>query len=90
MRKENKEMKRYLSKNNIFARVKYLDGGSLAGRWRLYNPRQIWNEVLAEQLTNLGFTDFDGKPLGKFSGNGGLFSVFALRKGEINENDKSR
>lgn len=81
MRDENKEMKRWLESNDIYARVKLIRSGSLAGCWRLYNPKMFWSELLADKLNKLGFTDFDGKPLGIYSGNGGFFSVFARKRG---------
>lgn len=79
MRIENKNMKSFLNANGIKARVKYIATGSLKGSWRLYEPKTDWynNIELQEKLTALGFTDFDGKPLNKFSGNGGKFSIFA-------------
>jgi len=79
MKTENKIMKNYLAQNGIKARVKHLDKGSLAGTWRLYNPDLRWTEEIAEKLEDLGFRDFDGKHFNRFSGNGGIFSVFARK-----------
>lgn len=78
MRIENTNMKNFLKTNGVKARVKYIAAGSLKGSWRLYEPKTDWydNVDLQEKLTALGFTDFDGKPLNKFSGNGGRFSIF--------------
>lgn len=77
MRPENKTMKSYLEENGIEARVKYIRKGSLKGCWRLYNPDLRWTSELIKKLGELGFRDFDGRPLGQFSGNGGVFSVNA-------------
>jgi hypothetical protein len=75
MRPENIAMKAYLQQHGIKARVKYVQKGSLRGTWQLYNPDMIWSEELTKKLGELGFRDFDGQPLGQFSGNGGVFSV---------------
>lgn len=79
MRIENQKMKTFLSQNGIKAVPKYQFTGSLRGRWRLYQTGIKWwdNVELQNKLNELGFTDFDGKPLNKFSGNGGMFSIFA-------------
>jgi len=77
MKPENKEMQEYLKQHGIKASVKRIDKGSLRGTWRLYNSKLLWDEKLSEKLRKLGFRDFDGNPLHKYSGNGGLFSVFA-------------
>jgi hypothetical protein len=76
-------MQQWLKRHGIDARVKYLETGSLKRRWRLYNPRVQWTEELAAKLNELGFTDFDGTPLGKYSGNGGVFSVFVKGHDEL-------
>ncbi len=75
----NKQMKNLLKTNGIIATPKFITKGSLRGTWRIYNPKISWfeNNELHQKMTSLGFSDFDGKPLDKFSGNGGLFSVFA-------------
>lgn len=69
-------MKDFLKSNGIDATPKYLPDGSLKRCWRLYNIETKWTQELADRLNALGFTDFDGEPLGPFSGNGGMFSVF--------------
>lgn len=83
MRPENVKMKKFLADHGIDARVKFIAEGSLKNCWRLYNPKQQWTTELAEQLNELGFLDYNGMQLSKFSGNGGLFSIFARFKGEI-------
>lgn len=83
MRKENQLMQEFLKSNGIDCRVKFLWTGSLKGLWRLYNPKLQWNEYLKNQLTGLGFMGFDGQPLNKFSGNGGLFSVLVMGHNEF-------
>ena len=80
MRPENTQMKTFLSEKGISATPKFLWKGSMKGCWRLYNYKQQWNPELCDQLTSLGFIDFDGRPLHKFSGNGGIFSVFCRYK----------
>lgn len=81
----NVRMKAYLLAHGIDATPKYLPNGSLKGCWRLTGKDkkstglfgyQIWTTKLQNKLTELGFVDFDGKPLHQFSGNGGVFSVF--------------
>lgn len=81
MTEQNKAMKEYLKQNGIDAMPKYINNGSLGGCWRLYNLKINWwnNPKLWEQLTSLGFRDFDGKPLGQYSGNGGVFSLMARK-----------
>jgi len=84
MKPENKKMQEFLKANGINAVVRYNAKGSMKHTWHLYGPEmrrefnpkwQKWTPELAEKLTNLGFKDFDGGVLGKYSGNGGLFSV---------------
>ncbi len=82
MRPENKRMQAFLKANGINAIPKYISTGSLKHSWRLYGPNgdgwhnyQKWTPELVEKLTALGFTGLH-EPLGKFSGNGGIFSVF--------------
>ena len=81
MRKENKTMKEWLETHGIETRVKYLHKGSLKGCWSLYSPGIKWTEELTKKLDKLGFKDFDGRPLGRFSGNGGTFSVMVRHGG---------
>ena len=76
MLEHNRLMKQFLAKNGIKATPKYLKTGSLKGTWRLYDLKQPWTDALRAKLTLLGFKDFSGLPLGPYSGNGGLFSVF--------------
>jgi len=76
MLEHNRLMKQYLANNGIKATPKYLKAGSLRGTWRLYDLKQKWTDVLRKKLTDLGFKDYSGLPLGPYSGNGGLFSVF--------------
>ena len=75
MKQENKRMKNFLAENGITAKAKWIPDGSLKKTWHLYNPDQRWTLFLTAQLTQLGFTSFDNKPLGIYSGNGGMFSV---------------
>lgn len=79
MKAENKNMRKYLADHGIKCRVKRFESGSMANTWRLFNPDLRWTEEIAEKLESLGFKDFDGKPFCKYSGNGGLFSVFARK-----------
>lgn len=83
MRDENARMQAFLAKHGIHARVKYIATGSLKGCWRLYDPTTRWTPELAQRLTDLGFADFDGRPLHKYSGNGGVFSVFVRGHNEM-------
>lgn len=76
MRAENQRMKKWLKANGINALPKYLWNGSMRGCWRLYQKNVDWTEDMWVKLTSLGFVDFDGGPLDRFSGNGGRFSVF--------------
>lgn len=74
-RPENVRMQEFLASHGIAAKAKYLFAGSMRGTWQLYNGQIQWTMELAEKLNALGFLDYDGKPLGQFSGNGGYFSV---------------
>jgi hypothetical protein len=78
-RDENIKMAKYLQENGIDATPKYIWQGSMAGTWRLYNLKINWygNKELQDKLTALGFRDFDNTFLDDFSGNGGIFSIFA-------------
>jgi len=75
----NKQMQDFLRHNGIKAIPKRIDRGSMRGIWRLYNKNMKWSDELAIHLNSIGFVDFDGKPLGRFSGNGGRFCVFVRR-----------
>ena len=83
MRPENKRMTAFLKTNGIEARPKWLRAGSLKQTWRLHNSETPWTLDLAAKLNSLGFTDYDGRPLGQFSGNGGYFSVFVRGHEEL-------
>ena len=72
----NKAMQDKLAQYGIKCRAKRIDKGSLKGSWRLYNPEIKWSQELADRFNSLGFMDFDGKPLGIYSGNGGYFAIF--------------
>lgn len=76
MRQENERMRSFLASNGIICTPKYIETGSMKRTWRLYNRNAKWTPGLAEKLNMLGFTDYNHKPLGEFSGNGGMFSVF--------------
>ncbi len=76
MRPENKRMQEFLKQHGIEATPKYISKGSLKHTWRLWNKDIYWTEDIQEKLNSLGFKDFDGQPLRKYSGNGGGFSVF--------------
>ncbi len=80
MLEHNKQMQDFLKANGIEAIPKCIPDGSLKRTWRLYNKKMKWSEELASQLNNLGFVDYAGKPLRRFSGNGGMFSVFVRRR----------
>jgi len=82
MRPENKRMQAFLKANGIKAVVRYNAAGSMKHTWHLYGKEkggvagfQAWTPELIDKLNNLGFKDFDGGPLQRFSGNGGVFSV---------------
>ena len=75
MRSENKRMKAYLAANGVKATPKWIAKGSMKHVWRLWD-RRPWTKELAQQLNALGFRNWDGGPLGEFSGNGGSFCVF--------------
>jgi hypothetical protein len=85
MRPENKRMQEFLKQNGVQAIPKYLATGSLKGCWRLWGKRQPWTDGLRQRLTALGFVDFNGDPLGQYSGNGGLFCVFVRGHNELLE-----
>jgi len=81
MREENRRMKAFLKANGIDAEPKFIYTGSLKGTWRLYGKNgpsgyQQWTPELSEKLNALNFWNAHGKPLGRFDGNGGVFSVF--------------
>jgi len=57
---------------------KYIKDGSMKGTWRMNSKKVNWynNFELHNSLKTL-FVDFDKDELDNFSGNGGLFSIFA-------------
>jgi hypothetical protein len=78
MTPQNKAMRLLLKTNGIDAMPKYLATGSMKGCWRIYGKGDWWdNTELQNKIINMGFRGFDGQPLSKFSGNGGMFSIFA-------------
>lgn len=82
-RPENTRMQAWLAEHGIDATPKYLFDGSLKGCWRLYGKAQKWTLELAAKLNDLGFVDFDGQPLGPYSGNGGHFMTFVRGHNEL-------
>ncbi len=72
----NARMMQFLAQHGIEAMPKYIKDGSLKHSWRLYNLDRKWSQELADELNAIGFTNIFGEPLGIYSGNGGLFSVF--------------
>ena len=85
MRPENQRMKTYLRDHGIAAQPHYIWTGSLKGLWRLWHPHTLWTEALCAHLTTLGFLGYDRRPLGRYSGNGGRFSVFVYGHNELLE-----
>ena len=83
MRAENQRMVAFLAANGIKARVKRFTDGSLRGTWRIFIPDATWDETAAAQLTALGFTDFDNRPLARWSGNGGMYQLFVRGNDEL-------
>jgi hypothetical protein len=75
-------MQQFLASHGIAANVKYFGKGSVRG-WRLYNSELQWTAELIAQLTALGFRHYDGEPLDRFDGNGGVFSVFVCGHEEL-------
>lgn len=70
--------------SGIKVNVCYIKKGTLKGNFRIQdkaNNVQWWgNDQLIQQFNDNGFVDFDEKPLTKFSGNGGSFSIFVHKK----------
>lgn len=86
LRDENQRMQDFLAQHGIRGvKAKYIWTGSLKRTWRLSNHSTRWTQEWADKLNALGFRDFDGEPLDQFSGNGGLFSVFARGHNEFVE-----
>jgi hypothetical protein len=76
MRLENKTMQEHLRQEGIDCVPWYIAAGSMKGCWRLYKKGIKWNEELWNKLNALGFVDFQGNPLGMYSGSGGEFQTF--------------
>lgn len=83
MRPENYRMMAWLKERGIVARVKWIATGSMKRTWRLYESSTPWTLDLADRLNALGFVDYNNEPLGQFSGNGGMFSVFVRGHEEL-------
>jgi len=97
MRVENKQMQEFLKANGINAVPWYIFKGSMKGCWRIYGKHgkgfgwdamDKWTPEIAEILNGLGFRDYAGKPLGQFSGNGGMFQTFVRGHYEFLEGGK--
>jgi len=85
----NKQMQEFLRDNGIQGVIaKRIDNGSMRGCWRLSGKNgskspnildryQKWTPEITDKLHRLGFHDFDGQALSQYSGNGGLFCIFA-------------
>lgn len=85
MLNHNRKMKDFLAGHGIECIPKRIDAGSLRGTWRLYGKGQSWTQELQDRLNFIGFRDFDGELFGRYSGNGGIFSVFARIPERIRE-----
>ena len=83
MRPENLKMLAFLRAHYISATPKWIATGSMRGCWRMSNAKSPWTPELVAKLTALGFRDFQGQPLGPFSGNGGRFSVMVRGHEEL-------
>jgi len=83
LRPENQRMKDFLAANGIEAKPKWLPDGSLKRRWMLFNRELQYTEQLWEKLNALGFRDYDGKPLNKYSSNGSCLSVCVMGHDEL-------
>ena len=91
----NKIIKEYLKANGVIATPHLIEKGSLAGCIRITQKNNdpirklqccgyaSWGEEWAIKMTSLGFLGNDCKPLDKFSGNGGLFHIFARMSKEL-------
>jgi hypothetical protein len=80
MRPENAKMKAWLREHGIDARPRFITEGSMRGNWIIYGPGQRWTKELIDLFSVLGFVGFDGQPLGPYSGNGGMFSIYVIPK----------
>jgi len=76
MLQHNKKIQELFKKHGLKIKAKYIKAGSLRGCWRIYNLSINWNNDIAKKINRMGFVDFDRKPLGIFSGNGGVLSIF--------------
>lgn len=76
-------MQQFLAQHGIDAIPKYIKDGSLRGSWMLYAKDAKWTMELADSLNAIGFTNLWHDPLGQYSGNGGLFSVFVRGHDEL-------
>ena len=76
MKAHNIKMKEYLAHYGIKARVKLIESGSMRDTWRIYAPDTEYTPEIMAKLTEIGFTDFDNKPLHKLSSGGSVLSVF--------------
>lgn len=85
MRPENKKMVEFLKANSIDATAKYQRDGSMRGTWILHNVNIKWSDELRDKLTSLGFTDYSGRPIDRFAGNGGIFCVYVRGHNEFVE-----
>ena len=72
----NKRMRDFLQMHGINATPKRIFVGSLKKTWRLHNLNTLWTIELANKLNDLGFANYNNKPLDKFDGNGGRFCIF--------------
>lgn len=82
MKTENKNAQAYLLHHGIKCRAKYFPTGSVRG-WRFSDARTRWTDALRERLAALGFTNYNGEPLSKHSGNGGTFCIFCRGHEEL-------
>ena len=80
-------MQNILKESGIEAKAMFIWKGSMKGTWRLYKKNVSWwnNTGLHYKLAFLGFSDYDGDVLDKFSGNGGHFQIFVRANKEITE-----
>lgn len=97
MLEHNQNMQNFLKRHGIDAVPFRIDKGSMRGTWRLvgkanrksenwHEKYQKWTPELEAKLNGLGFLDYDGKTLHKFSGNGGTFCVFVRSPQNWQEN----
>lgn len=83
MRPENQKMQAFLKSRGIDATPKYISEGSMRGVWRLYKKNATFTKEIESKLTEIGFTNYDGSPLDRYIGNGGIFQVFVKASSEI-------